>query len=70
MSEESLERFRQLVLQDPVLQARLRETDNREAFLALVVQLAEALGYQLTAEEVETALRISRRVWLERGIPG
>ena len=70
MSEESLERFRQLVLQDPVLQARLRETDNREAFLALVVQLAETLGYQLTAEEVETALRISRRVWLERGIPG
>ena len=70
MSEESLERFRQLVLQDPALQARLRESDDREVFLGLVVQLAETRGYSFTAEEVETALRISRRAWLERVIPG
>lgn len=70
MSEESLEQFRQLVLQDLALQEKLGETDDRETFLALVVRSGEERGYSFTAEDVEAALRASRRAWLERWIEG
>ena len=68
MSEESLERFRRHVLQDVALQERLRETGDHEIFVVLVVSLGEELGYIFTSEDVEAALRTSRRAWLERWI--
>ena len=68
MSEESFEQFRQLVLRDLVLQERLREFDDREAFPALVVRAGEELGYAFTAEDVEAAIRANGRAWVERWI--
>ena len=47
---------------------RLRETGDHEIFVVLVVSLGEELGYIFTSEDVEAALRTSRRAWLERWI--
>lgn len=68
MSEESLERFRKHVLQDLALQQQLRETGDHQTFLSLVVSLGEELGYTFTSEDVEAALRSSRRARLERWV--
>jgi len=62
------ESFRTQVLQDPALQAELRDVADREAFISRVVMLAEARGCRFTAGEVEAALRAARRAWLERWI--
>lgn len=64
----SFEQFRQLVLKDATLQERLRETPNLSAFLDLTMQLGEELGYSFTVEDIQGALRESRRAWLQRWI--
>lgn len=46
----------------------LKETADIESFKALVVRLGVESGYGFTLEDVEEALRASRRVWLERWI--
>lgn len=62
-SKERFEEFRQVVLQDTSLQKQLRETHNLKAFLSLILQLGEERGYSFTAEDVEDALRKTRRAW-------
>ncbi len=64
--QEIFEQFHHLVLQDLTLQKRLRETDDLELFVALVVQLGHEHGFDFTSKDVENALRESRRAWLER----
>jgi hypothetical protein len=68
MSEEALEQFRRAVLDSPALQARLRETSDRQSFVALMLQLGGEHGYDFTAAEVEVALGAARREWLERWV--
>lgn len=68
MSQEDFERFRQTVLRDAELQRVLRETPDRESFVALAVGLGAERGCRFTTAEVEEALRASRRVLLERWI--
>jgi predicted ribosomally synthesized peptide with nif11-like leader len=68
MSRERFEQFRQLVLQETVLQERLRETSDREAFIKLVVRLGEERGYRFTAADVEAAMQASQQAWLLRWI--
>ncbi len=68
MSLDSFEQFRTFVLRDPSLQAQLRETPDRDAFIRLTVQLGNERGYTFTAADVEAALRTSQRVWIERWI--
>ncbi|MGA9994256.1 MAG: Nif11-like leader peptide family natural product precursor [Pyrinomonadaceae bacterium] len=68
MTQESFEQFRHLVFQDRALQKMLKETADIESFKALVVRLGVESGYGFTLEDVEEALRASRRVWLERWI--
>ena len=67
-TKASLERFRQIVLDDASLLDRLRQTWNRRAFITLAVQLGRERGCDFTAADVEDALREARRVWLERWI--
>lgn len=66
MSQENLEQFRRIVWQDAMLQERLLETLDAEAFLRLVVQLGQERGCHFTIEDVATALRAGQRVWIER----
>jgi len=65
MSLESFEQFRQLVLQDQSLQAQLRATPDLRSFFDLVARQGAARGYQFTVEDVEAAMRASRRAWLQ-----
>jgi len=64
----SLDQFRQLVLREPSLQARLREPLELSRFLDLMLQEGKERGFDFTAEEVQQALSASRRAWLERWI--
>jgi hypothetical protein len=68
MPENGLEQFRQFALQDEALQKRLRETDGRQEFVALMLRLGAERGYRFTAEEVEEALSASWRAWIERWV--
>jgi hypothetical protein len=65
---ESFEQFRQIVLHDPALQERLRETTDPRPFVDLVVRVGGERGCIFTPEEVEAALREGRRSWIERWI--
>ncbi|EEF62894.1 Nif11-like leader peptide family natural product precursor [Pedosphaera parvula] len=68
MSRENFENFRRLVLADTALQERLRSVSDREAFRLLTVQIGKELGFDFTAEEVESALKDGQRAWIERWI--
>lgn len=61
-----LAEFQAAVLNDAALQERLRETEDHELFVACVVRLGRALGYDFSAGDVEDALRARRRAWIER----
>lgn len=63
-----LQRFRQAVLNDLNLQQRLRQTDDRESFIRLVVGLGRQLGYRFTAADADYALRAEQQAWIERWI--
>lgn len=69
MSQESLEQFQQLILQNVTLQKVLRETPNLPAFLSLIVQLGKEHNYDFTVEDVQHTLRINQCAWLERWKP-
>lgn len=66
MSEEKLSEFRGIVFFDESLQEKLRETDDRQEFIRLIVESGRERDCEFTAEEVENALRDGRRVWIER----
>jgi len=68
MSAEAFARFRNEVLADVDLQAALRDTTDRAAFVAAVVRVAAERGHAVTPDDVDAALTASRRVWLERWI--
>ncbi len=68
MSQQSLEQFRQLVLQDVTLQEQLRATTDKRQFVALVVQLSAQHGYTITVEDIEAGIQVGRRSWIERWI--
>ncbi|MGB9179271.1 MAG: Nif11-like leader peptide family natural product precursor [Pyrinomonadaceae bacterium] len=66
MAKEKLENFQKLVLRDLSLQEKLRDITDREAFIVLTVRLGEEYGCSFRREDVEEALRASRRAWGER----
>lgn len=63
MSRDQLDEFRDLVLHDPALQTQLRSIADRRVFIERLLQLGAERGYQLTAEQIETALAEARRDW-------
>ncbi|HEY6229829.1 MAG TPA: aspartyl/asparaginyl beta-hydroxylase domain-containing protein [Pyrinomonadaceae bacterium] len=67
-SPEELQRFRQRVLKDLHLQRRLRETDDRESFIRLLVDVGRQHGYRFSAADADDALRAEQRAWIERWI--
>lgn len=68
MPRQDLERFRELVLRDPVLQEQLQGIRDRDSFVALVLQAGQARGFIFTADDVTVAMQADRRVWMERWI--
>jgi predicted ribosomally synthesized peptide with nif11-like leader len=68
MSQADLEQFCQLVLDDSMLQEQLRNTADYQSFLAIALQLSQDKGYCITTEDLESALREKRQMWLERWV--
>ena len=68
MSQEALNRFRLLVLQDAAWQTQLREVEERDEFIARVRELARERGLEFSDEVVAEGLQAGRRAWLERWI--
>ena len=68
VSDDGFQRFRQLVLDDPTLQAPLRQSADREAFIAQVLELGRERGYEFSHHDVSEAINAARRTWLERWI--
>ncbi|MGA9770297.1 MAG: aspartyl/asparaginyl beta-hydroxylase domain-containing protein [Blastocatellia bacterium] len=66
--QESFDRFCQLVLEDLALQKRLRKETNRDRFITSLMREGRARGYVFGVEEVDKALRASKRAWLQRWI--
>ena len=68
-SPDEFERFREIVLTDPVLQHRLRTTADRESFVRLAVTVGREIGYQFSTADVENAMEQARREWYKKWIP-
>jgi hypothetical protein len=60
--------FHQAVLDDPMLQARLRVTEDRKSFTRIAIKLGREIGFQFSESEVYEAMSLARRVWVERWI--
>ncbi len=68
-SDEIFLTLRQVVQDDPALQARLFGMADTNEFIAAVQQLAQSSGHALQAEEVRQAMRHGRKLWSERKQP-
>lgn len=68
MARQDLERFREAVLEDTTLQEQLKSAQEHEEFILLTTRLGAERGYAVTQQDVEEALRESRREWLMRWI--
>ena len=68
MSKENLERFCRLVLDDPVLQKKLRDLTNRDEFLEKMIELGRLSGFEISREEVVEQMRENRQLWNDRWI--
>lgn len=68
MSKEDFEKFRQLVLQDLSLQEKLRDIEDRKVFNHRIIELSRGLGFEISIEEIDEAMRASRRTWAEKWI--
>jgi len=67
-SQRQFDDFRALVLADYGLQERLRQPDDVEEFVALVVASGRDAGFGFTGEDVKAALQQGRRAAIERMI--
>ena len=68
MRDTGFETFYEMVLSDEALQRQLRDIDQADEFIARVVELGEERGFSFTEDDVQEAMRTSRRAWLERSI--
>jgi hypothetical protein len=66
--DDDFQRFRQLVLDDPTLQAPLRQTADQEEFVAEVLRLGRERGFGFSRQDVSDAVNAARRAWIERWI--
>ena len=66
MAQEDLERFRELVLEDPRLMSELLVVRDVDRFTALVVACAGERGLRVEPGDVAAAMRGARRDWAER----
>jgi hypothetical protein len=66
VSAAELARFAELVLAGGELWERLDGVSAHDAFAAETAMAALAAGYDVTPEDVSSALSTSRRQWLER----
>lgn len=61
-------RFRRIVLDDPALQARLREIRSWPAFVEASIAAAAECGLTLSADDIADARAAATASWLERWV--
>ncbi|HEV3198002.1 MAG TPA: Nif11-like leader peptide family natural product precursor [Bryobacteraceae bacterium] len=57
---------RRLVLGDVSLQQELRQAPDQESLFRIVVALGRDRGYEISEQDLEDAVRMHTRAWLER----
>lgn len=62
------EKFRALVVDDPALFEMLRAAQGREAFKARAVELGRARELTFSEQDVQAALDVARKTWIERRV--
>ena len=67
-AESDFERFRQIVLRDPSLQAELMQATDLTDFTSLAIRLGKQHRTRFTAGDVDAAMQAARRAWIERWI--
>lgn len=65
---DDLTRLQRLVLADPALRARLLATPEPGAFARAVTDIARQHHLDVTADDVDAALRAARRRWRARWV--
>jgi hypothetical protein len=68
VQESVLEDLRDLIVDDPRLRHRLLSVRDQSSFIREVVAVADEHGYELSSEEVATALGVARRQSLSRWV--
>jgi hypothetical protein len=63
---ENFARFHAVVLDDPILQERLRTIDDWERFTAEALEAARERGLELTADDFDAERRQALLGWLTR----
>jgi len=62
------EQFREFVLREPLIQTRLKQTDDRRSFVQLVARVGRESGFEFNHKDVEDALQDARKAWLQRWV--
>jgi hypothetical protein len=68
MGKDALEDLRRLVVDDRPVRDRLLSAPDRQTFVAEVIDVAQAHGIELAADEVVEGLRDARRWHQERWV--
>jgi hypothetical protein len=68
MSAAAFEQFKERVLADESLQRRVRDIRDRLEFIDAAAVLAAELGFDVTRDDIETALKLGSQAWIERWI--
>jgi hypothetical protein len=63
---EEFEALRRLVLNDLSLQQDLRKASDYESLFRMVLALGVERGYRVSEEDLEEAVRMNNRAWMER----
>ena len=64
--ENSFDRFRNRVLENPLLQAELKDFEDWESFTAAAIATGRRCGYEFTENDIRLAAQAAHRRWLER----
>lgn len=56
MTQNRLEQFRAIILQDAKFQDQLKAVDNQASFIKVMTQISEKLGFNFTVDEIQSAL--------------
>jgi len=63
---EGFQAVRLLVLSDVSLQQELRQARDQESLFRMVLALGHEHGYEISEQDLEEAVRMHTRAWLER----
>jgi hypothetical protein len=66
--DSDFDAFRELVCDDPKLQARLMDVGQPQSLFELAATIGNERGYTFTADDVRSVFRASKRAWIERWV--